>query len=398
MADETLLNDVLPSALQSVVDKKLTAGEQVLMTLTGASGEGLVVTDRRVMILREQMPIVGVPTEIDCFDHAFEQIRSVDVAEVPGGGRLNLLLFTPPSSDEQATLYFPSYRMDRFETAAARLRLLGLPNSSPDVPASIADASGSLLGVILCDQCGFRIGIQSAFCTQCGAPQGKACGGCGCLVGPEAKFCSVCGVAATMARVPVCGACGSTVSPHHAFCTSCGQAQGAVCPTCGKVAAAGWACCAHCGNSLAPVSLPTEESEQPLGTLRSTGTRRMIRPNPAAEVHNQRGMSLYEQEEYAEAAAEFETALDLAPGTPLYHCNLGVVYAEMGNDDAALEEYETAVRIAPENPTAYLNLGYFHSERGRDVDARASWGKVVTLAPDSPEADDARQNLAESAG
>src|SRR5205085_10842841 len=72
MAEESSLNDVLPLVLQGTIDKKLLGGEQVLMTLAGASGEALVVTDQRVMIVREQMGMVGA-TEVDCFSHAYEQ-------------------------------------------------------------------------------------------------------------------------------------------------------------------------------------------------------------------------------------------------------------------------------------------------------------------------------------
>lgn len=390
MPDESSPHDTLPSHLQAVVDKKLASGEEALMTLSGASGEALVVTDRRVMIVREQMPIVGSETEVDCFDYSYEQIRTVLVEGAVGSGHLKLALFAPPPDDHHVTLVFPSYDLARFDMAAARIRLLveqtqGLTAiGNPAAPAAPVGA--------VCPKCSAKVDAHDLFCAECGTPQGIACGCCQSLLPANAHFCPRCGSSASAPRSLTCSLCHRPIAAFFAYCPHCGQTQGRRCLQCGAPVLPDWERCPGCGNRLEaslenrpPVWTPTEAPP--------TQTAAPEENRAAAEEQNARGMRLYEQERYEEAVQAFERALDLAPGTALYHCNLGVVYAEMGRDEEALEEYETAIRLAPNDPAAYLNMGYFFSERENDEEAVRAWQKVIELAPDSPEAEEARQNI-----
>lgn len=414
MSDDLSQHDVLPLALQSALDRKLAPNEKVLMTLAGASGEGLVVTDSRVVILREQMGVVGGAAGVDCFDHFYEQIQNVSVEGAVGGGHLKLILLNQPTDEHQVTLFFPSYDLAKFDAAAARIRLLaeqtrGVPASTvtaADLLSTPAPSGGSYA---VCAVCGAAVQPTHIFCGACGAPQGRACRYCFMPVPRAARFCSYCGNSAADARELYCEACKQPVSVNYLYCPRCGASQGRHCPHCGAHAHGTWVRCAQCGSALdasgttgrpgaAAPSTPSTVSvilpTQPAGSSGPGSTAVSDSDRAAAEQHNARGMELYEQEKLPEALQEFERALDLAPGTPLYHCNLGVVYADMGRDDDAIEEYETAIRLAPDDPTAYLNLGYFHSERENAAEAERMWSKVSEVAPDSPEAEEARQNLA----
>ncbi len=46
-----------------------------------------------------------------------------------------------------------------------------------------------------CVKCAKSIAVGSAFCSHCGAPQGRSCSKCKAAVTPDAKFCSSCGTA-----------------------------------------------------------------------------------------------------------------------------------------------------------------------------------------------------------
>jgi len=148
-----------------------------------------------------------------------------------------------------------------------------------------------------------------------------------------------------------------------------------------------WNRCAYCGTTLNGGSIPTipqpwqEEGEPP--------SERVM----TAEEHNSEGKRLYNQEEYVEAVGHFREALAAEPNNGLFHCNLAVALAEMGEDEAALAEYASAIRLAPNDASLHLNLGYFYSERERQDDAERAWHRVIDLAPDSPEAAEAKQNL-----
>jgi tetratricopeptide (TPR) repeat protein len=86
----------------------------------------------------------------------------------------------------------------------------------------------------------------------------------------------------------------------------------------------------------------------------------------------------------------------------LAHCNLGVIYARLGDYDQARAHAQEAKRLAPErvdaeisgltgvyaqNPTpgGYVKLSLLLDEQGRLEEARAACRKAAALAPSSPE-------------
>ena len=385
MADDSSLQETLANNLQAAIDKKLTVGEAVLMTLAGAHGEGLAATDRRVILVREQMPILGGETEIDCFDYPYDQISTVRVEDAIGGGHLRLLLITPPVDEKEVTLYFPPYALNTFDAAAARIRMLAEQTRSVPVGGTaltpVVNAPPSL-----CNVCGLPVDEGSwNYCAACGAGQGPVCGFCDTLLPPGAQFCPRCGTSAQHARGSDCAACGRPVSVVFAFCPQCGVAQGNRCSRCAGRILDEWRQCPACGQPTGQAAIGTRP-------LSAQSERQAPDGEPStAEEHNAVGRRFYEGENLGEAVAHFQTAIELDPRNPLYHCNLGVVFAELGQDDAAIAEYESAVKLAPNDPTPYLNLGYFYSERENDVEARAALEKVIDVAPDSPEAEEARQ-------
>jgi RNA polymerase subunit RPABC4/transcription elongation factor Spt4 len=394
MADESSFHDILTPALQNAANRKLRSGENALMTLAGATGEGLVVTDQRVLILREEMPIVGSDSEVDSFDYSYEQIQTVRVESAIGGGHLNLVLFAPPSDDQQVTLYFPSYDLAKFEACAARIRMLVEQTRGVPVASAADSAPAPPPSESACPKCGSPVTERDFFCYKCGTPQGDVCSYCRTLLPSGALFCTRCGISADR-RIPLaCTQCGQSIFPTWSFCSHCGQRLGGPsCRQCNAFAQPDWVFCPICGYKhgaapTRPAAAPDPERPAP-----APPTDALKAEQATAEEHNARGMRLYEQEKYEEAAREFEAALTLSPGTPLFHCNLGVVYGEMGRDEEALEEYRVAMRLAPDDPTPHLNLGYFYSERENAEEARRAWENVIALAPNSAEADEARQNL-----
>ena len=62
--------------------------------------------------------------------------------------------------------------------------------ANPAQTASSPDAATAA-----CVKCSKSITVGSAFCSHCGAPQGRTCSKCKAAVTPDAKFCSSCGTA-----------------------------------------------------------------------------------------------------------------------------------------------------------------------------------------------------------
>jgi predicted RNA-binding Zn-ribbon protein involved in translation (DUF1610 family) len=383
MPEEPLLLDELPQNLQTTLDKRLTANEAVLMRLSGAHGEGFVATDRRVFILREQMPIVGGQNEVDCFDYPYDRINTVLVEGAVGGGHLKLELHTHPVDVKETTLYFPPYYLAKFDAAAARIRLL----AEQTRPVHVTPAGDRTETRQVCHSCGNPLDNSTwRFCPQCGNPQGALCAFCQSVMPSDARYCPNCGLfAESLAHTPC--VCGAEVSPLLRLCPECGSSIGNRCGKCGTRLLAAWSRCAGCGEPVRPRLIAS--TPRPWATAGASGGG-SIR---TAEEHNTEGMRLYNTEKYDLAAAEFETALELDSENALFNCNLAVVLSEMGRDEEALEHYHNAISLAPNDPAAYLNLGYFYSEREDQDLARSNWQKVLELAPSSPEADEAKQNL-----
>lgn len=76
-----------------------------------------------------------------------------------------------------------------------------------------------------------------------------------------------------------------------------------------------------------------------------------------ADVHNNYGLIFYQRKEFREAASQFRSALDFAPGNMLAHINLAMVQQHRGNYDSAVEVCEQALSFDKNNLAAQFQLG-----------------------------------------
>jgi len=101
--------------------------------------------------------------------------------------------------------------------------------------------------------------------------------------------------------------------------------------------------------------------------------------------------------DYARARPAFEAALALDPDLPRAHNGLGVLEAETGRPDAAIERWRATVRLDPRDFDALFNLGLQLRKQGRGSEARVCLERFVREAPPALYAADiqrARQWLA----
>lgn len=379
-AEEPLVQE-LPAGLQRGMATALPPDEEAFIMLAGAPGEGLVATARRVLILREQMPLVGTEARVDCFDYSYEQIRTVHVAETAGGGHLRLELVAPPSDDQHVGLYFSSSHLERFERAASCIRLVAQQTGGvPGEPAGAGAATRP--GADCC--CGGEAERDDAFCAGCGRPMAAFCGACSRRLAGTEGCCPACGLAALYARCPVCPACGAAVAPATRYCPGCGLSQYAACAVCAGPLPPEWAFCARCGT---PASVSADERAAIPATV----------PERAA-AHNETGLRLYQAHSLRDAARSLEAAVTLAPGDPLYMGNLAVVYAETGREADAERAFAAALSTEPPDAAVLLSYGYFHAQRGRVREARAAWSRVAARSLESAEGREAAANLEQLEG
>ena len=81
----------------------------------------------------------------------------------------------------------------------------------------------------------------------------------------------------------------------------------------------------------------------------------------------------------AEAAVEFETALDTDPQLTEALYNLGAAYDAMRDTNRALTAYQAAVRADPTFAPAYVGLGNVLQDQGKSDEALAAYRKAVEL-------------------
>ena len=112
------------------------------------------------------------------------------------------------------------------------------------------------------------------------------------------------------------------------------------------------------------------------------------------------GKFLFRQQQYPEAAAQFERVTALAPGNFQGHLALGGTRQMLGDDEAAVSAFEAVVRLRPDHPAAYnnlgtilLNAGYAEQEAGRTEAATRSFHQAVRRYREAVERDSVRVSV-----
>ncbi|UCC89156.1 MAG: tetratricopeptide repeat protein, partial [Anaerolineales bacterium] len=71
----------------------------------------------------------------------------------------------------------------------------------------------------------------------------------------------------------------------------------------------------------------------------------------------ERGLELYEGDDYAAALEVFDTVVDADPKNPLAHDMRGTLYTALHSYDDAVNEYTEAIELNPSFAQAYYNRG-----------------------------------------
>lgn len=114
-----------------------------------------------------------------------------------------------------------------------------------------------------------------------------------------------------------------------------------------------------------------------------------------AEPHFQLGLILAQDGATDEAIEQFRAALNFGYETGLVHSRLGSALARTGHSDEALREFQKAISLQPDLAEAQSNIGEILLSRGDSSGALAYFRKVVALAPNNPTA---HYNLAVNLG
>jgi tetratricopeptide (TPR) repeat protein len=96
------------------------------------------------------------------------------------------------------------------------------------------------------------------------------------------------------------------------------------------------------------------------------------------------GRALFEAEEWALAAHQFERALSHNPNYSEAHAYLGHTLDQMGQPDEARPHLLQAVTLAPDSAVAHIFLGLYYDRQGDLSAARAEYERAYDLDPENP--------------
>lgn len=102
--------------------------------------------------------------------------------------------------------------------------------------------------------------------------------------------------------------------------------------------------------------------------------------------YRQRAQVFLVQKKYAQAIADFNTAVELKPAFAPAYFNRATAYRAMEKLDLALADYTRAIEIDPTYPDPYNNRAIVYDLSGNKQQALADFNKFIELAPDQIEA------------
>ena len=107
------------------------------------------------------------------------------------------------------------------------------------------------------------------------------------------------------------------------------------------------------------------------------------------------GLSRVELGRYGEAEAAFRKALEIDGNASLAHYGLGLALGYQGQLDPAIGELQKAVDLDPKNAYAHYHLGLGLHRKGVKDRALLHLHRFLELAPDAPEAAQVRALLSQ---
>lgn len=92
-------------------------------------------------------------------------------------------------------------------------------------------------------------------------------------------------------------------------------------------------------------------------------------------------MALIELEEYEEAIASFDQALELQPNSPKIWDKRGYSLVRLGRDDEAITSFNQALEIKPEYASAYYNKAACYAMQGDVNSSLENLQQAIILNP-----------------
>jgi cytochrome c-type biogenesis protein CcmH/NrfG len=121
------------------------------------------------------------------------------------------------------------------------------------------------------------------------------------------------------------------------------------------------------------------------GVPSKTATKASTGANEAARL-NSLGVAFMNQQRFADAQKQFESALAADPAYSLAKLNLGIALLAQQKSEQARAALSEAAQKLPDDPHAWYNLGLTYKDMSEPEKAIAAFDRVARLAPAEPDA------------
>ena len=111
-------------------------------------------------------------------------------------------------------------------------------------------------------------------------------------------------------------------------------------------------------------------------------TDEISRSESPANEYFLRGNAYLDAGQFAEAARDYSSAIELDPTNSVYFNNLGLALRYMEQFDAAIEAYDKAIALDPGYRDAFTNRGVVLADRGDLNLAVEDFGRAIDIDPD----------------
>jgi peptidoglycan/xylan/chitin deacetylase (PgdA/CDA1 family)/uncharacterized caspase-like protein len=131
------------------------------------------------------------------------------------------------------------------------------------------------------------------------------------------------------------------------------------------------------------------------GRAPDSGVEATAPVNPTlSRQETDRGMGLFRERRYQEAAQAFESALRSNPNNVLAANNLGFTYVKLERLPEAIVWYQKTLLLDPQRALAHANLGDAYAKVGRIPEAKVEYARFLETKPDHKLAPMVRERLA----
>ncbi|MEJ2109171.1 MAG: tetratricopeptide repeat protein [Acidobacteriota bacterium] len=103
----------------------------------------------------------------------------------------------------------------------------------------------------------------------------------------------------------------------------------------------------------------------------------------AVKEHFEKGVDLYNANNYDEAIVEFNAALELDPSQPAIHSRLADSYKKLEKYEDALAAYDKVIELDPTNSNAYTNKGDVLNKLGKEKESLEAFQKATEMNPNA---------------